>query len=372
MTEKKEKNIPLDVHTTLHVGGVAAYFHRLTDEQVLPELSAFAQEHKVPIWVLGGGSNVLIDDGVIGRLVIKNELTGVSFEATADDAIVRVTAAAGEPWDAFVAATVERDLSGLENLSGIPGTVGAAPIQNINAYGAQVADVIEAVRVYDVQAGVERVLTAAECAFGYRDSTFKHAAGADLVVLEVVFLLTKAAVVNLQYRSSSQSIARYLEEQGVAEPGLADIRAAILHVRSNIGMLAGQFRSAGSFFKNTIVSKKQFAEIQSVVHETFSELDEKMSPWHWEVSEAEEKISTAFLLECSAYNKRTYGEKRYRGVVGISPRHSLSVVTEVGATASDVLDFVTLIIRSVESTFGITIEREVHCVLSNHREKKYG
>lgn len=362
MAVRIEENIPLAAHTTLHVGGVAAYFHRLTDEQVLPELAVFAQTHKVPVWVLGGGSNVLVGDGVIKRLVLKNELTGMVFAPSVDGGVC-VTVAAGESWDGFVAAVVARGLAGVENLSGIPGTVGAAPIQNINAYGAQVADVIESVRVFDIRAMHERVLTAAECAFGYRDSIFKHAAGTDLVVLEVTFLLTKTTTANLQYRSSSQSVARYLEELGVAEPSLADVRAAILYVRSNIGMLAGQFRSAGSFFKNTIVSKEQFAEIESVVHETFSELDEKMSPWHWEVSEAEEKISTAFLLECSAYNKRTYGKKRFKEAVGISPKHSLSVVTEAGATTADVLEFVALIVSAVENIFGVTIEPEVNFVL---------
>ena len=283
---------------------------------------------------------------------------GVTYQSAADG-IVLVKAGAGENWDAVVAQTVARGLSGLENLSGIPGTVGAAPVQNINAYGATVADVIDSVEVYDSSTDSVRTLTASECLFGYRDSIFKQSAGRHLIVLFVTFRLASAATVNLSYRSSSQSIKLFLEEKNITTPTVADVRDAVLHVRSNIGMLLGQFRSAGSFFKNTIVSKEVFEGVQAVVEKEFAMISEKLSPWHWELEGGEQKIATAFLLECSPYNKNTYGSKAWRDVVGISPRHSLSIVTLDNATATDVKDFVEEIKTSVRNIFGVRLETEV-------------
>lgn len=364
MSLTTEKDVPLAPHTTLQVGGVAAYFHRLVKEDDLVALVGFAEENEVPVTVLGGGSNVLFADGRIERLMIKNELRGISFEEDKESKSILVTAAAGEPWDAFVEMLVSRGLSGLENLSGIPGTVGAAPIQNINAYGAQVAEVIDSVRVFDPVILGFRSLNRMECQFGYRDSLFKSPAGARFIVTNVTFRLAPAGEdVNLSYRSASQSVEKYLREQGIAKPALLDIRNAILHVRSNIGMLEGQFRSAGSFFKNTIVSAEDFARIENIVKTQFAELHEKFSPWYWSLPDGKVKISTAFLMECSPYNKRTYGEKRWNGVVGLSPKHSLSVVTEEGATAAEVREFVTEIVTAVEKIFGVTIETEVNFIL---------
>lgn len=362
MTLAIEKQVSLAPYTTLQVGGVADYFYHLTDEKELPELVVYAKEKNVPITILGGGSNVLIADGPLHRLVLKNELQGQSMTIRSDGSAL-YTVAAGEEWDSFVLQTVEEGFAGLENLSGIPGTVGAAPIQNINAYGAQVADVIESVRVFDSETQKFRVLSNVECQFAYRESVFKTPAGASLIVTAVTFALAPAGAANLSYRSASQSIARYLEEQQIAAPKIQDVRNAILHVRSNIGMLKGQFRSAGSFFKNTIVSASDFARVESIVLTQFAEQHERLSPWHWILPDGRVKLSTAFLMECTAYNKSTYGEKRWQGVVGLSPRHSLSIVTEVGATASDVQTFVTEIVTAVQNIFGVTIETEVNFIL---------
>jgi UDP-N-acetylmuramate dehydrogenase len=356
------EKVPLAAYTTLRVGGVANYFCQLTDEAQLLEVAVVAEEKQVPITVLGGGSNVLIADGAIHRLIIRNEIRGMTFTEDEAAGVVLVTAAAGEPWDVFVATMVERGLAGLENLSGIPGTVGAAPIQNINAYGAQVADVIESVRVFDTKTKTFQTRSSSECQFAYRDSVFKHERGGGLVVTAVTFRLTPVQEINLTYRSASQSIERYLEVQGITTPTLLQVREAILYTRSNIGMLEGQFRSAGSFFKNTIVSAADFARVAEIVSIQFSAEDTQFSPWHWSLPDGGEKISTAFLMECTPYNKRTYGEKRWRDVVGLSPKHSLSVVTEESATATDVQTFVAEIITAVEKVFGVTIETEVNFI----------
>jgi UDP-N-acetylmuramate dehydrogenase len=290
--------------------------------------------------------------------VIKNELRGISYEQASED-VVRVTAAAGERWDEFVALTVEQGLHGLENLSGIPGTVGAAPVQNINAYGASVAEVIVAAEVYDGEIDEIKTISNEQCQFGYRDSIFKRTTGKHLVVTAVTFELTRAAHTNTSYRSSSQSIEKYLAEKNITTPTPHEVREAVLHVRSNIGMLEGQFRSAGSFFKNTIVSRETFAAVLHIVEKEYADISARLSPWHWTLPTGEEKIATAFLLECSPYNKATYGSKRFRGIVGLSPRHSLSVVTEEGATTTDVLEFVSTVQESVKNIFSVSIETEV-------------
>ena len=353
-----QPNVPLAPYTTLKVGGVASYFAVVKDAQEVRAAWRQAEPAAKPPFILGGGSNVLISDGPLERLVIKNEIKGISFEESIDDTVI-VRAGAGASWDELVETVVNRGLSGLENLSGIPGTVGAAPVQNINAYGATVADVITSVEVYDGAIDTYRTLSAAECHFGYRDSIFKRTEGKSLVVLFVTFKLTKAAAINISYRSSSQSIERYLAEKNITTPTVVDVRAAVLHVRSNIGMILGQFQSAGSFFKNTAVSAEQFKLIEETVKKDFADTSERLSPWHWSLPTGEEKIATAFLLECSPYNKHTYGIKRFRDVVGISPLHSLSIVTFPRATATDVQDFVEEIKQSVKNTFGVALETEV-------------
>lgn len=353
-----KRRVSLAQYTTLHVGGVADYFVTVSTMKELREAWHFARVHSVPVIMLGGGSNVLIAEGEIHNLVIKNELRGIQFDQDGSDRVL-VTAAAGEPWDSFVAKTTEQGLSGLENLSGIPGTVGASPVQNINAYGVSVADTIVSVEVYDGILDEVRVLKTNECTFGYRDSLFKKSQNKHLVVTAVTFALSLAPITNLTYRSSSQSVERYLQEKNITTPQSKDVREAILHVRHNIGMLEGQFRSAGSFFKNTIVTKNQFAHITEIVTRDYFETSEKLSPWYWHLPTGEVKIATAFLLECSPFNKHTYGNKRFNGVVGMSPLHSLSVVTEEGATATDVLAFVDLIKESIKKVFEVELQVEV-------------
>lgn len=348
--------VPLAPYTTLGVGGLARYFCTVKTAADLREVCAFARRQTgQPPFILGGGSNVYFTDDILERVVVRLALTGVSVREEA--AAVFYTAAAGEDWDAIVADSVARGLSGLENLSGIPGTVGAAPVQNINAYGASVADVIECVSVYDSTTDTVRELSAAACQFGYRDSVFKQAAGAAYSIISVTFRLAPAAAGNVAYASSSQSIARIIAEAGdVVTP--TTVRTAVLTARSNIGMLKGQHRSAGSFFKNTILDATTFTQVQTVVQEQFSALAEKYTPWYWELPDGRVKVSTAFLLECSPYNKTTYGTVRSNGV-GFSPQHSLSIVTEPGATAAAVRAFVLLVRTAVAEIFSVQIEPEV-------------
>jgi UDP-N-acetylmuramate dehydrogenase len=285
-------------------------------------------------------------------------LTGVTY-AEEGNGTVLVNVAAGEEWDVLVLDATSRGLWGIENLSGIPGRVGAAPVQNINAYGVSVGDVVVRVGTYHKETGECVSFTHDECRLGYRDSFFKTSEGSAYIITEVTFRLSTARDVHTAYRSSSQSIERYLTEKGITEPAPGDIREAVLQARRNIGMLPGMYQSAGSFFKNTIVTGGDFARIERVVAERHREKGEKLSPWHWNLPDGTVKISTAFLMECTPYNKTDFRGKTFKGTVGISPLHTLSIVNAGGATAEAVRAFGDEIVRAVEGEFGVRIEPEV-------------
>ena len=183
-----DKGVTLAPFTTLKIGGKVAYFCRAKNEEEISAAAVFAQNKKLPIFILGGGSNVLVSDEGFGGVVVKIETEGISYEEESVE-YTTVRAAAGENWDSLVADTVSRGFWGLENLSGIPGTVGAAPIQNIGAYGAEAKDTIESVRALDMRTKKEKVFSNEECRLEYRDSFFKSAEGKNFVVLEVIFRL---------------------------------------------------------------------------------------------------------------------------------------------------------------------------------------
>lgn len=357
-----ERSVPLAPLSSLGVGGSAAYLVRVDTAGQLGELPGRIARTGLPYYLLGGGTNTCFGDGELPLLVIKNELRGVRFEAVRPGR-ERVIAAAGEDWDALVAATASRGLSGFENLSGIPGTVGAAPIQNINAYGASVADTVVSVDAVSLTTGAPRTFSRAECAFSYRDSIFKQPAGQDYLVTSVTFELAHDPHPNLTYRSSSQSVAQVLAlKVGDRTPTVSDIRDAILTVRRNIGMVAGVFHSAGSFFMNTIVSADSFARIHERVVAEFREQHERLSPWYWELPSGEVKIATAFLMECAGYSKTQYAAHPPSQGVGLSPLHTLSIINYGGATATDVRAFADEIVGAVFTTFGVEIVREVQYV----------
>lgn len=359
------EQVDLSQYTTLRVGGVADYLVEVTNKNELKEALTFAKEKtKTRPLILGGGSNLLIPDEGYRGLVIRMKSSGITFSETGNETVL-VTATAGEGWDDLVNETTKKGLSGLERLSGIPGTVGAAPVQNINAYGASASDTIDTVAVFDTVTDSVRILSQEECRLGYRDSIFKQIAGKDLIVLSVTFKLSKHIQNETAYRSASQSIERYLLEQNISDPNPADVRKAVLHIRSKIGMLEGQFRSAGSFFKNTTVSPEKFNYILDVVEKNFSVLGKKLMPWHWTLPSGEVKVSTAFLMECSPYNKQTCDVTKTKNPVGLSPLHSLSIVTKENATTNDVKKFVKEIQNTLRNIFAVTIETEVIFIKNN-------
>ena len=326
--------------TTLAVGGPIDRLVEVTSREELIAAVRDADDAGRPLLVLGGGSNIVApDSGWPGDVVLVRS-RGVARTATADGVALEVEA--GEYWDDLVALTVAEHLAGMEALSGIPGSTGATPVQNVGAYGQEVAALITAVRVWDRAARAERVLTPAELAFAYRDSMLKSRPGV-FVVLSVTFVLRP---------SDSSSPVSYAElakklgvELGETAP-LAQVRDAVLELRRGKGMVWDpadpDSRSAGSFFTNPVVP------VDTAVPECPS--------WPAGIGAdgaAQVKLSAAWLVQHSGYGKGTRS-----GRVGTSSRHSLALTTEPGATAEELIAFAEQVVAAVREQFGVTLVPE--------------
>ncbi len=279
------EHVTLKDFTTLKVGGTARYFFSVSTAETLAEAVLFARGKKLPLVVLGGGSNVIVSDTLIDALVVKIEIQGIEwvedvlkcrdFDILKSQHLnmsesqnsnistsqnVLVVAGAGESWDALVGEAVKRGLWGIENLSGIPGTVGAAPIQNIGAYGAEIQNVLEWVEVFDAKTGKIRTLPNHECFFGYRDSIFKTPRGRDLIITRVALRLSKNGTPHLEYKDLKERFKN--KDSGFKNPTVQEIRQAVLEIRIRKFPNLRQFGTAGSFFKNPIIPKRQFDELK--------------------------------------------------------------------------------------------------------------
>lgn len=353
-----KENVSLAGDTTLKVGGLAKYFVSAKTEKEIKEALARATSEKLPVLVLGGGSNILVGDGGFSGIVIQIKMGGFSYE-DGGGARILARAAAGVSWDVFVADTVSRGLWGLENLSGIPGTVGATPIQNIGAYGAEAKDTIKSVRALDMRTGEEKVFSNAECRFEYRDSFFKSLEGKNFIVLEVTFKLSKEPKPNISYKDlqdffakkdgrifESVSRSEAHKRENAAHLSAADIRKAVLEIRSKKFPDLSKVGTAGSFFKNPIISSEQFEELKS----KYPELP--FFPANGGV-----KIPLAYILD------KICGLKGFKkGKVELFQNQPLVLVNTGGATAKEILKFVAEIKKVVKEKTGIDIEEEVVCI----------
>jgi UDP-N-acetylmuramate dehydrogenase len=318
------QNVPLAPRCTLGVGGQARYFLEARSERDLRDAVRFARARSIPLRVLGGGSNLVIADDGIDGLVVRVGVRGVATSRNGN--IVRVTAAAGEPWDELVARTVSAGLAGLECLSGIPGLVGATPIQNVGAYGQEVSDTIAEVQVLDRTSGEVAVLPASECRFAYRDSRFKNGDQDRFIVLSVTYQLAVAGSPSLRY----PELVRDLERRGISKPTLSDVRTTVLAIRRTKSMVLDvsdeNRRSCGSFFVNPIVSPELATTAEARLRQT--DMPRYPQP------DGRVKLSAAWLIERSGM-PRGYSS----GAVGLSTKHTLAVVCHDGARAADVIAF---------------------------------
>jgi UDP-N-acetylmuramate dehydrogenase len=326
--------------TTLGVGGPIDRLVEVATRTELVDAVRDADDAGRPLLVLGGGSNIVAPDGGWPGDVVLVRTGGATRRDTADG--VELEVEAGEPWDDLVASTVAQGLAGMEALSGIPGSTGATPVQNVGAYGQEVASLITAVRVYDRAAGVERVLAPDELGFSYRDSRLKQQPGAH-VVLTVTFALRAST------RSSPVSYAELATTLGVGlgdTAPLTEVRAAVLQLRRGKGMVWDpadpDSRSAGSFFTNPVVP------VAAAVPGCPS------WPAGIGADGAEQvKLSAAWLVQHSGFGRGTRV-----GRVGTSSRHSLALTTEPGATATELMAFAAQVIAAVREQYGVTLVPE--------------
>jgi UDP-N-acetylmuramate dehydrogenase len=329
-------DFPLQSLNTFGVAARARRYLRVTSAAELAAVGADPQLCDLPRLVLGGGSNLLFTRDFDG-LVLHMALAGRAIVGQ-DRGRTLVRAQAGEQWHGFVQWTLEQGLGGLENLALIPGTVGAAPIQNIGAYGAEIKDVFESLTVFDMASGELRTMGAPECRFGYRDSVFKHPEGAQLVVLDVCFALPSAWQPNLRYAELAQA----LREAGIAEPTPRQVGDAVIAIRRRKLPDPAVVGNAGSFFKNPVVSGEQCARLLA----SFPDLVHHRQP------DGTEKLAAGWLIDQCGWKGKSIG------AAGVYPKQALVLVNNGGASGQDVVKLAQAIRADVAQRYGVMLEPE--------------
>lgn len=332
------EDVPLRDHTTFHMGGPVARFVIAETAEEVPEAYAYAKAQSLAPYPLGQGSNVLAGDGALTRAVIQLAAHDITFEP-GEEGIVFVHADAGVAWDDLVSRTVDEGLWGLENLAGIPGTVGAAPVQNIGAYGAEVKDTLVSLTGYDSLEQGMKTYRVDECGFGYRTSRFKRAPG--FFITHCTFALSRTSTPRLQYPDIQARIA-----SGAVLDTSAEIAKVIRDIRAQKFPDLTLFGTAGSFFKNPVITKDEYDQL----HEQYPALP------GYETAEGI-KIPLAWILD-HALSLRGYT----LGTVALFERQPLVLVAEKGATSADVDALAETVTKKVFEATHIRIEREVQTV----------
>ncbi|MDE1988123.1 MAG: UDP-N-acetylmuramate dehydrogenase [Patescibacteria group bacterium] len=336
------ENVPLSGLNTFKTGGSAKFFCIVGTVDELKNAVCFVTENKLPFFVLGGGSNALFSDRVFEGLVIKMEMMGRGA-VEKENGTIHLSAAAGESWDKLVSLAVGNNFYGIENLSGIPGTVGGAAVQNIGAYGAEAGDSIIEVEILDVSDMKVKTLNVKERLFSYRDSIFKKLEGKNYIVTRVLFRLKKEGELNMKYKD----IREYFENKNVGEITLKDLRSAVLEIRSKKFPNLNKFGTAGSFFKNPTVNKNFYESLR----EKYPQIPT------YPVGGENFRISLAWILD------NICGLKGFKkGAVGLYENQPLVLTNFGGASANDIKNLADEIARTVKEKIGIEIDPEVVCV----------
>jgi UDP-N-acetylmuramate dehydrogenase len=336
------QDVVLAPYTSLGLGGPAQYFGRVTRPDVLPAWLDWAARQNLLVTLLGGGTNVVVSDRGVPGLVLTLDLLGESIVRDGDT--VDVSVGAGEPWDAFVARSVERGWAGLECLSGIPGQVGATPIQNVGAYGQDVGTVLVSVDVYDALAGMRTSLGRDECGFGYRTSRFKGVDAGRFIVLGATFRLRAGGEGGIAY----PEVARHFSAPSSPRPTPANVRRFVLETRRSKSMLLDPSdengRSCGSFFLNPELTTAEFAALRGRA---------SAPPPGFAVAEDRIKVPAAWLIEQAGFRRG----QRF-GNVGISSRHALALVCHAGATAAGLVEAAHQLRDGVAQAFDLALVPE--------------
>lgn len=337
-----QESVPLAPLTSMRVGGPARYLAETESEDDVREAVRFARARKLPLFVLGGGSNLVVADSGWPGLVLKVAIGGISSQGSS----AVFDAGAGVNWDDLVAEAVARNCAGVECLSGIPGSVGGTPVQNVGAYGQEVSETIESVRVLDVREDRVSDFDRQACGFRYRASIFNTTERGRYIILRVSFRLIQDGAPSLKYADLKKHFAT-----ATTQPLLAEVREAVRQIRRSKGMLIvpgdADCRSAGSFFKNPVLSDAQFqdlarrAELRGVQIPSYPALD------------AQRKVSAAWLVEQSGFAKGFT-----LGAAGISHKHALALINTGKASAADIVRLKQKIQKGVQDAWGIVLEPE--------------
>lgn len=325
----------------LHTFGMdvsARWFAEAADLAALETLLQTARDKNTTHLILGGGSNILFTRDA-DCLVIRNNFRGIAVAAEDSEAFY-VKAGAGEVWHQFVMYCIANGFAGVENLSLIPGSVGAGPMQNIGAYGVELKDVFHELEAWHIATGAVHTFTREDCAFGYRESVFKRALRDQYVITSVTFRLLKKPVLNTSYGAIEQE----LQQMGVQQPDIKSISQAVINIRSSKLPDPAVIGNAGSFFKNPVVSPEKVAELKALFPDLVS----------YKNSDTEYKLAAGWLIE-------QCGWKGYRkGDAGVHKNQALVLVNYAGAKGHEVFELSQQILDSVFEKFGVKLEREVN------------
>lgn len=329
-------NVSLRNYSTMRLGGAAAALTEITSKDELLEALAWAESRQLPVLVLGGGSNVIFSDGYEG-LVIINRIPGFSV-IKKDGTIATITIGAGENWDNAVERTVKLGLSGIEKLSLIPGTAGATPVQNVGAYGAEIADVFVELEAYDMQAKQFVTLKKADCNFTYRNSIFKSLHNRRYIITNITLQLTTGQPTPPFY----EVLQRYLDDHDIHDYSSQTIRNAVIAIRTSKLPNPALIANTGSFFKNPIIPADQF-----------SDLDQRFPGMpHWPTQDGKVKIPAGWLIDqADLKGYQAHGMKIYE-------KNALVFVNDSAKNYADLAAFRQEIIDKVHAKFGVTLEQE--------------
>jgi len=354
-----QEHVALASLTTFGIGGEARFYIEALSIEEVKEALRFAQKRALPLFTLGGGSNIVIADSGFNGVVLAMRIPGTS--TVEHGTYVHVTVGAGVVWDEFVVWTMAHGLNGLECLSGIPGTVGGAVVANLGAYGAQASDTFvqaEAFDTHDLNAGL-KMFEKESCSFSYHDSVFGQSRGR-YVVVRATFALSRESGAIPAYRDNRFDMNTLAERLGHA-PSPREVREAVLAMREEKGSLIMpgrlSYKCAGSFFHMPFVSAEQYTEVVEKARSLDAEKEERLRPWAWEQADGSYKIAPGFLLEYTEFQKGYV-----RGAAGISPQHTLSIINVARASAHDIMELARDMQNAVAELFGIHLEREVEYI----------
>ena len=334
-----QENVSLKHFNTFGIDANARYFAEISREHELEELFADPQWLQTERLILGGGSNMLLVNNFDG-LVIRLNIRGIQHRISHND--VFVEAGAGEVWNDLVNFCVDRNYGGMENLSLIPGSVGASPIQNIGAYGVELKDVFESCRAFEIATGTFRTFTKADCNFGYRESVFKTDLAGQYIIVSVKFHLSLIPNFNLKYGAIEQELAN----RNITQPTIEDISKVVSHIRVSKLPDPSTIGNAGSFFKNPVISMVEFEPLKQNFPEVVS----------YPAGEGLVKLAAGWLIEQCGWKGKIVGN------TGTYQNQALVLVNHGGATGQEVYNLSSQIIDSVYTKFGVTLQREVNII----------